>query len=68
MAITNQERVGKALELLKSGLRPFVEREMKAQYGDKWAFEAQELVRDTRLGGGKGDALQDVSVQLVIMD
>ncbi|MGK2959087.1 MAG: Swt1 family HEPN domain-containing protein [Acidimicrobiales bacterium] len=68
MAITNQERVGKALELLKSGLRPFVEREMKAQYGEKWAFEAQELVRDTRLAGGKGDALQDVAVQLVIMD
>lgn len=68
MAITNQERVGKALELLKSGLRPFVEREMKAQYGDKWAFETQELVRDTRLAGGKGDALQDVAVQLVIMD
>lgn len=27
MAITNHERVGKALELLKSGLGPFVERE-----------------------------------------
>ncbi len=29
MAITNHERVGKALELLKTGLRPFVEREFK---------------------------------------
>src|SRR5690606_32705300 len=28
MAITNQERVGKALELLKAGLGPFVEREI----------------------------------------
>ena len=27
MAITNHERVGKALELLKAGLRPYVERE-----------------------------------------
>lgn len=68
MAVTNQERVGRALELLKAGLRPFVERELKAQYGDKWAFEAQEVVGDTRLGGGKGDALKDVVVQLVIMD
>ena len=29
MAITNHERVGKALELLKEGLGPFVEREFK---------------------------------------
>jgi len=30
MAITNSERVGKALDVLKDGLRPFVERELKA--------------------------------------
>jgi predicted AAA+ superfamily ATPase len=30
MAITNHERVGKALELLKAGLGPFVDREIKA--------------------------------------
>jgi len=30
MAITNHERVGKALDLLKIGLGPFVEREIKA--------------------------------------
>ena len=30
MATTNHERVGKALELLKTGLGPFVEREIKA--------------------------------------
>ena len=30
MAISNQERVGKALELLRSGLAPFVEREVQA--------------------------------------
>lgn len=30
MAITNHERVGKALELLKAGLSPFVDREIKA--------------------------------------
>src|ERR1043165_9316187 len=68
MAITNQERVGKALDLLKIGLRPFVEREMQSQFGAKWASEAQDVLRDTRLASGKGDVLQDVSVQLVIMD
>ena len=68
MAITNQERVAKALDILKRGLGAFVEREMQAQYGEKWAIEAQELLRDTRLGGGRNDAMQDVAVQLVIMD
>ena len=29
MAITNHERVGKALELLRAGLAPFIERELK---------------------------------------
>ena len=32
MAMTNQERVGKAMELLRTGLAPFVEREFKSQY------------------------------------
>ena len=33
MAITNHERVGKALELLRAGLGPFVEREFKGATG-----------------------------------
>ncbi|MGQ9483275.1 MAG: Swt1 family HEPN domain-containing protein [Chloroflexus sp.] len=36
MAITNQERIGKALELLRQGLLPFVERELQTQYGKYW--------------------------------
>ena len=68
MAISNHERVGKALELLKEGLRPFVERELKTYHGDRWASEVKEVLSDTRLGGGKADAMQDVAVQLVIMD
>jgi hypothetical protein len=36
MAITNSERVGKALDVLKDGLRPYVERELKATYKDRW--------------------------------
>src|SRR5580704_16506000 len=36
MAITNTERVGRGLEQLKLGLGPFVERELKATYKDKW--------------------------------
>ncbi|MFM7581388.1 MAG: Swt1 family HEPN domain-containing protein, partial [Caldilinea sp.] len=36
MAITNHERVGRALDLLKEGLRPFVVRELEAKYGKYW--------------------------------
>ncbi|MEI6309440.1 MAG: Swt1 family HEPN domain-containing protein [bacterium] len=42
MAITNFERVGRALELLKEGLTPFVAREMKAYYGENWEATAVE--------------------------
>ena len=68
MAITNHERVGKALELLKTGLGPFVERELKAKFGDGWAFEVKDILSDTRLGAGKTESLNDVAALLVVMD
>ncbi|MBI3902214.1 MAG: ATP-binding protein [Nitrosomonadales bacterium] len=68
MAITNQERVGKALELLKAGLTPFVEREFKAKFGDSWAFEMRDALSDTRLGANKDEAINDVAALLVVMD
>jgi predicted AAA+ superfamily ATPase len=36
MAITNRDRIGKGLELMAAGLRPFVERELKLHVGDSW--------------------------------
>jgi predicted AAA+ superfamily ATPase len=68
MAITNHERVGKALDLLRDGLAPFVERELKSRYGEQWAHEVKELLRDTRLGSGKSSALKDTAVLLMIME
>ena len=44
MAITNHERVGKAMDLLKDGLRPFIEREMKAQYQQAWFEEFRQTL------------------------
>jgi hypothetical protein len=41
MAITNHERVGNGLDLLRVGLAPFVERELKAKHGDAWTHEAR---------------------------
>ncbi len=37
MAVSNRERVGKGLDLLAAGLRPFVERELKSKLGENWA-------------------------------
>ena len=52
MAITNHERVGKALDLLKLGLGPFVDREIKRgikarQVG---AAELREFAKDPQIG------------------
>jgi hypothetical protein len=49
MAITNQERVGKAMELLRAGLGPFVEREMRSVYQDKTQAQAALLMGEDRL-------------------
>jgi hypothetical protein len=43
MAVTNYERVGKAMELLKAGLAPFVEREFRNQYGGRMLTEANRM-------------------------
>ena len=68
MAISNHERVGKALDFLRDGLAPFVERELKHKYEEQWAFEVKEVLSDTRLGAGKGSALKDSAALLVVMD
>jgi predicted AAA+ superfamily ATPase len=48
MTISNSERVGRALELLRDGLYPFVEREMRAKYGDNWVLTAASSVTEDR--------------------
>ena len=42
MAITNYERVGKSLELLRDGLRPFIERECSSKFGKYWITKVTE--------------------------
>ena len=42
MAITNYERIGKSLELMRDGLRPFIERELNAKYGKYWITKATD--------------------------
>jgi len=57
MAISNSERIGKGLELLRSGLVSFVERELEAEYGKQWL----ETVRHTF--PKDQDAIKDGTVQ-----
>ena len=42
MAQSNRERVSKGLELMASGLRPFVERELKSRLGASWETNGRE--------------------------
>jgi len=67
MAITNHERVGKALELLRTGLGPFVEREITNVYKDRAATEASRLLGADRLNEKKPIAEWDAAALLKLM-
>jgi len=69
MAITNHERVGKALELLKDGLQPFVEREMKVQHAQLWFEQAKAAAKETQasLFGTEEQPTWDVAATLAVM-
>jgi hypothetical protein len=68
MAITNSERVGKALDLLKDGLRPYVERELKATYKDRWIDTARPSFPEWQQTGKEGKSLNwDTQALLQVM-
>jgi len=48
MAASNLERVGKALELLNTGLKPFVERELQGAYRQRWLAEIEPDLHEYR--------------------
>src|SRR5271157_3933673 len=67
MAITNHERVGKAMELLKGGLGPFVDREFKSMYKDRAAAQFQRFLGEDRPSAKKAASASDVAALLKIM-
>ncbi|MEZ5288056.1 MAG: Swt1 family HEPN domain-containing protein [Vicinamibacterales bacterium] len=67
MAITNHERVGKALELLKTGLYPFIERELKSTYQEKAEAQARVFIGDDRLLANKPLSEWDIAALLKLM-
>jgi predicted AAA+ superfamily ATPase len=68
MAITNQERVGKAMDLLRAGLAPFVEREVQAavKAGSVRMDAVRRFVEDPMLGS-KPIAQWDAAALLKLM-
>jgi len=67
MAITNHARVGKAMDLLKAGLAPFVEREFKNLYKGQALVEAQRCMTGERLEANRPFTAWDVAVLLRLM-
>jgi predicted AAA+ superfamily ATPase len=69
MAISNHERVGRALNLLRDGLYPFIEREMKTIHGDRWLIPASSSLPDHYVARRDvQDVLkEDVSALLMVM-
>src|SRR5277367_6803065 len=67
MAITNHERVGKAMELLKQGLGSFVQREFTNTYKDKSGTEAIRYLGEDRLLAKKAMVEWDAAALLKLM-
>lgn len=67
MAITNHERVGKALELLRQGLGPFIERELDNTYHDNPQERALEIMKNDRMLVNKPLLEWDASAMLKLM-
>ena len=69
MAVTNHDRVGKGLEILSRGLRPFVERELKNSYAQEWFAKVKQTLDSTQLqlAGTEESPNWDVSALLVTM-
>jgi predicted AAA+ superfamily ATPase len=67
MAITNHERVGKSMDLLKQGLGPFVEREFKDFYKDRAAAEVIRYLGEDRLLAKKAITEWDTAGLLKLM-
>lgn len=50
MAISNIERVGKGLQILRAGLAPYILRELKSVYKERWWINGVETVLENAVG------------------
>ncbi|HOV52164.1 MAG TPA: Swt1 family HEPN domain-containing protein, partial [Methanothrix sp.] len=50
MALSNHERIDRGLALLRAGIQPYVERELKAFYGNLWWSDGVEKSLSGKIG------------------
>ncbi len=67
MALSNQQRVGAALDLLVTGLAPFVERELKAVLGDSWLEFAKDSLHEDQYPKKGSGVKWDTQALLTVM-
>lgn len=68
MALSNRERIGKCLDILRNELTPFVERELKQIHGTEWMKIISSNLRNHQKEMIKGDSVDwDVQGLLQIM-
>ncbi len=67
MALTNHQRVGKALEHLREGLAGFIAREFRNKYQDQDQAEAQRRLGTDKLRGNKPIVQWDAAALLRLM-
>jgi predicted AAA+ superfamily ATPase len=67
MALSNHERVGKGMELLKDGLGQFVERELRIRYREHAAETALSYLGDDRINAKKPVGQWDAAPLLKLM-
>ncbi|MDA8312150.1 MAG: Swt1 family HEPN domain-containing protein [Actinomycetota bacterium] len=63
MAVTNHERVGRALSVMSEGLAPFVARECTAKYGESWV---QAVTRTDPGSGGPAKRISATDAQFLL--
>ncbi|MBL9159968.1 MAG: DUF499 domain-containing protein [Verrucomicrobiales bacterium] len=67
MALSNHQRVGKALELLREGLGDFVQREFQSRFGKQAQAAAKDRLVSDRLRGNKPIQEWDAAALLRLM-
>jgi hypothetical protein len=63
VSITNKERIGRSVELLRTALEPDVRKQLMAAYGDEWRDHVGSRDRDRE----PEESLQDVGVLLGVV-
>jgi hypothetical protein len=68
MAITNQERIGKAMDLLHSGLAPFVDREIQAAVkANTVRMDAMRRFAEDPMLGINAEAARELAYRLYVV-